>query len=73
MCRSNRIPLLGVRSAGDHDLLVEELVTVDKETAALVLHEAEQVFPEDWDVNVEHFRVVPVKHVADDIEARCSQ
>ena len=48
----------------------EQLVTVDKETAALVLHKPEQVSLEDWDVNVEHFRVAPVSHVADDIETR---
>ena len=73
MYRSNRKPLLRVQSAGDHDLLVEELVTVDKETAALALRKPEEASLVDWDVNVEHFRVAPVSHVADDIEARCNQ
>ena len=73
MCRSNRLPLLRVQSAGDHDLLVEELVTVDKETATLVLHEPKQVFLEDWDVNVVHCRVATISHVADDIEPRRNQ
>lgn len=70
MYRSDRIPLLRVHSAGDHDLLVEEFVTVDKKTATLVLHKPKQVFLEDWDVNIKHFRVARITHVGDDIEAR---
>ena len=38
-----------------------------------MLHKPEQVSLEDWDVNVEHFRVATISHVADDIEARRNQ